>query len=343
MADNKGKSENSGCFFLVIFILPILLLAKHFVFSFVKQYQYFGFNPILIRYGYPGLNLFLAVIFLIISVIAALALIKMRQHIKKRKKVFVEIGVFISISIFVGSIHSFIYYIKKDAYIVDPKISEIQNKRIVELYDDSIKLNKKIINRANELKKYINNTKLELEKYTDHNLLRVSNKYLKKTTITEKNGEYKIELTVFINIDSLYIFYKKEDLRVYVTHSSQSPPEEIKLRKIFKEIVEHENKSDYIDLIDMILLNHNMINERIQQDKQNMLHSGYASIDLFIYDTLLKSVGQDSGDYRPSSVFSRSLTFLHIILAYLFISTYGGQKILDSLKRKKRKKRKKRT
>lgn len=330
------NSDNSGCFIFVLLLLPFFVIIKHFVFSFFKQYQYFGFNPILIRYGYPGLNLFLAVIFLGISIIGIISFIKARDRVKKRRKALIEIGIFFCISLFVGSLHSLFYYLNKDAYIIDPKISEIQNKRINAIYENSINLNNLIIKRANNLKNYVVNRELEVVKYTDYNLLKF-NKYLKRITINEKNSEYKIELTTFSNIDTLTIFYEGEELRLYVTHYQKSPPEEVKLKKIFKAIIENKNKSDYVDLIDMVLLNHNMIDEKIRKDKQNMLNSGYASIDLFIYDTLLKSIGQDSGDYRPSSTFSRSLTFLHIILAYLFISIYGGEKILDSIYKKRKK------
>lgn len=333
MKISKDTKSKLGCMGIALILLPSIILAKYYIFSFFYKYSYHGINPIFIEYGYPSLNLFLSIVLLIFSISLVLFLINIRNFISKEKNILIEILIFLLISLSAGSIHSIVYFNDKESYIIDEKISEIQNKRIREMYVKANNLNKEKIKIAENLIAYISTNDLKITKITDYNILRL-NKYIKKYTFYEKNYKFTIEIEVFANIDRLNLEYENELLRVFTSHGNEyASQEDKKLKGIFHNIINNtNNKNDYINLIGMIIKNHKLIEDKIKSDEIYMINTGYASIDLFIYDTILKSFGKDSGDYKAVSLSSRSLTILHVFLAYLFISLYGGKKILEAIK-----------
>lgn len=318
--------------FLIAFLIAVLILVfKFFIFSFIKTYDYHGVNPIFLQYGYPTLNIVTALLLLIIMSIAILLLIKIRSTIlKKRDRILVEVLILFAISTSIGIIHSLIYFIDKDSYIIDDSVAEIQKHRIDNHYLSAINKNReKIVLSQN----FIKLLQVEKPKIIYHQRLRslynTTDKWIAKAWLTDKKETFNVAIEIYTNVITVNINYDDGELKIWSTTGSQANSEQEKnIKDALTEMLDKKNYKGLISVTNQIIYNHSEIEKKMLTDKTEMINYGYASIDLFIYDTLLKSFGKDSGDYKPISFFSRSLTILHIAFIYMFLLIYG-QKMLN--------------
>lgn len=262
-----------------------------------------------------------------------------------RKSIFILLNI-ISISAFLGAMHSSLYYLNKDFYLIDKDVSMMYKKSFIKDIDDKINLIKKIkFENLKKIKSIENTGKFILSNFQKANgfLYGYERDFLYKYVFTVETDDFEYFLTYKegISTASLDVRINFIDRSVGAGRVSfsgalvdvASSSGEFRASKALDEaykghfipFFEKMHNEDLSSINKELLIDcFNYSNKSLDVFISYFEDRKKVSFDvlpwyLFIYDTILTSLTFGQGYYKVSSLFGRGLIFFQAVFFFLFV------------------------
>ncbi|CAM1370278.1 hypothetical protein [Tenacibaculum xiamenense] len=331
----------------VIIIVFILGVYKYEISNYIELSELYGINPMYLYFRYKTINTIFSVVFTFLALIVLSILIiqylKVRFKESKLLKFTLIISMLLVSSSIIGAFHCFNYYGFNSKYTISEDIlkyqQDLDNKKFNQAQTTIIKKKALVSVIKNKIK--------ELKKDSLKVKFKSGSRLLSRT-------KYVYRYDVVCPDRSLAIFFQKFPANRSIRFNINNEEEEtefvctlpdlknIDLQKLdsiggnakkmievsqFYDMIQHftpfsfrnkVSKNELLKTLDLINLDFDIVENELLARKEELKNVGI-SWDLFISDTLLKSVGSGQNYFKGFSFTSRSLIFIHGLLILFFI------------------------
>lgn len=325
-----------------------LLFASLFLFipgvwlfrGLVNDYLVLGFNPMYVFFRLPEVNILLSTAFFFIFLIVSFIIFRVFKR-STQKSIYVRIMLLLSmvmtISASLGCIHSFIYYLDQDAYLIDEKILAIQSRRNEIAIADAVSKTERKIETLRQLKRVLEGHHLKLfpTKHSRGRMLGTrtifTDNYLDRYEVQGFEPNTEINIKRYLTTCKLEIKYQDEEL--YWIGLSKGffrggePPLGLlqDYEEFCKPFLQAPQRIEKQLLLTGFRLTEKFF-ENILRDIKTNQETGKFNIltwDLFAYDTVLSSLAFNQGYFKSTGLFSRTLTLAHAVSVIIFVFFIG--------------------
>ncbi|SEB43727.1 hypothetical protein SAMN04489761_0709 [Tenacibaculum sp. MAR_2009_124] len=334
----------TGAVIIIVFVLGVY---KYEIANYIELSKMYGINPMYLYFRYKTVNTIFSVAFtffaLILLSILIIQYLKVRSHESKILKFVLIISMLLVSSCVIGAFHCINYYGFNSRYTISKDILKYQQELDNEKFNQAqITVSKKkelvslIENKIGEFK----NDSLKV-KFRSGSVFFSKTKYLYRYDVVCPNESLAIFFQKFPVNRSIRFSINKEEEKTefvctlpdlksidFVALDSIGGDREklIEVNKFYNRIERFKpyrrgnlvSKNELLSTTKLIRLDFDIVNNELLARKRELKDIGI-SWDLFIWDTLLVSVGRGQNYFKGFSFTSRSLIFIHGLLVLFSI------------------------
>ncbi len=345
----KKLTTYLGAFIAISVIIIVLVLGiyKYEIANYIELSKMYGINPMYLYFRYKTVNTIFSVVFtffaLIILAVLLIQYLKARFSESKLLKFVLIISMLLVSSSIIGAFHCINYYGFNSEYTISKDILKYQQDLDNEKFNQAQLTIIKKMELVNFIKKKV--SMFELDSL---------NVKFKSGSIFFSKTKYLYRYDIICPDKSLAIFFQKfpanRSIRFNISKGEEETEfvctlpdlKDIDLQKLdsmggnAKKMIEvnqfynrierftpfsSKNKvsmGELLDTLELINIDFDIVENELLARKEELKNVGI-SWDLFISDTILKSVGSGQNYFKSFSFTSRSLLFLHGLLIVFFI------------------------